>query len=218
MSIKLILSAILLFASIGCFAQKLSEKEKAVFDDIAFYRAKPNDDKVIVKWVMPIRYRIYGDTCQYIKKEIDSTFSQIKRLTNLDIKKTDDDDEVNFLIVVGREEASLNKLSEGIVKYANGYGGFYFRSNNKSEIFRAENLLFPESYRDRSIIRHSLKKNILKCIGLLSPTERSSNSLFYSQPNGKLKIDDFDAHLISAFYLESIKPGMTKEDVDPILK
>lgn len=208
---------LLLGLHLATFAQRLNEKEKAAFDDIAFYRARPNDYRVIVKWVSPIRYKIYGDTSQYIKKEVDSTFSQIRRLTKLDIKKTNDDDEVNFLIVAGREESALNRLSEGMVKYANAYGGFYFKSNSKSEIYRAENLIFPESYRDRTPLRHSLKKNLLRSIGLLSPTERNANSLFYSDHNDKLKIDDFDAHIISVFYQESIKPGMTKAEVDAIL-
>ena len=42
--------------------------------------------------------------------------------------------------------------------------------------------------------------------------------MFYSANNGKLKIDDFDAAIIKAFYNENIKPGMTKEEVDPLLQ
>ncbi len=195
------------------FSQNLTPKEKIVFDEIAYYKVKPNDNLKINKWVLPIRYKLFGDTSDYIKKEVDTTFNQLKRLTGLDIEKTNDDDEVNFIIVAINEMKIYPILSVEIEKYANKYGGYFFKVNNKNEIYRVESIIYPNSYGERFEIRSALKRNIIKCLGFFNYTEQAPNSIFYSQNNGKLKIDTFDSHLILKLYSPMIKPGMEKNQV-----
>lgn len=215
--LKFKLFLLFLFAlQVDSFSQQLTKSEKSVFDEIAYFRIKPNDYSRITKWVVPIRYKLYGDSSEYIKKEIDSTFAQLKRLTGLDIQKTNDDDEVNFVIAALTDDKVYPALSEETSKHANRYGGYYFKANNKNEIYRVENLIYPVSYKEKIELRASLKKSIVKSLGFFTPTEQMPNSFFYSQGNGKLKIDAFDSHIISTLYLPAIKTGMTKEEVEKI--
>jgi len=211
-----IIACLVFCVGFNAFAQNLTPKEKAVFDDIAYKRMQVGNYEVINKWAVPIRYQVFGDVPDYLLKEIDSTFNQIKALTALDIKRTTDNDEANFLIVLGTKD--INMLSKNMLKYLNTFGGHYYRTNKKSEIIRVECFLNAEKYSNRMDIRAALKKNLIKCIGFFKTTDSAPSSLFYSASNTKLKIDAFDSHIISAMYLPTIKAGMTKEEVDAILK
>ena len=207
-----------LFAlQIDSFSQQLTKNEKSVFDEIAYFRIKPDDHLRITKWIAPIRYKLYGDSSEYIKKEIDSTFAQLKRLTGLDIQKTNDDDEVNFVIAAINDDIVYPVLSSETSKYANKYGGYYFKTNGKNEIYRVENIIYPISYKEKIELRSALKKSIIKSLGFFTHTEQMPNSFFYSQGNGKLKIDAFDSHIISTLYLPTIKTGMIIDEVAKIL-
>lgn len=212
-----LLLAFLLVLQIDAFSQQLTKNEKSVFDEIAYFRIKPDDYLRITKWVVPIRYKLYGDSSEHIKKEIDSTFAQLKRLTGLDIQKTNDDDEVNFVIAAIIDDKVYPNVSAETIKHTNRYGGYYFKGNNKNEIYRVENIIFPVSYKEKIDLRSALKKSIIKSLGFFMPTEQVPNSFFYSQGNGKLKIDAFDSHIISTLYLPAIKPGMQIEEVNKIL-
>ena len=203
--------------NIDVSAQTLTPKEKLVFDDIVYFKVNPSEDLKISKWVSPIRYKLFGDSSEYIKKEIDSTFSQLKRLTGLDIEKTNDDDDVNFIIVAINDTKIYPILSTGIEKFANKFGGYFFKTNNKGEIYRVETVIYPNSYREKFEIRANLKRNIVKCLGFFNQTEQAPNSIFYAQTNGKLKIDAFDSHIISKFYSPMIKPGMDRAQVEELI-
>jgi hypothetical protein len=149
----------LILVSISALAQKLTDKEKIAFDDIAYSRVQPGSYEVIIKWVIPVRYKIYGSPEAYVLKEIDTTMAQIKKLTALDIEKTTDDDDANFIIVVGKADKDLEMLSNDMAKYLNAYGGYIYKPNAKGEIIRAENLFVPESYAgNRSDVRFAIKR------------------------------------------------------------
>ena len=108
-------------------------------------------------------------------------------------------------------------LSVETEKYANKYGGYFFKANNKNEIYRVESVIYPNSYGEKFEIRSALKRNIVKCLGFFNPTEQAPNSIFYSQSNGKLKIDAFDSHIITQLYSPLIKPGMEKAQVEEVI-
>ncbi|SOD11149.1 DUF2927 domain-containing protein [Pedobacter xixiisoli] len=211
---------ILLFfiSAIAAFGQKLTPKEKIVFDEIAYHRFRTGEYEKIHKWVVPIRYKVIGDSSKYILNEIDTTFSELARLTNLDIQKSDDDDEVNFIIALRNDVETIAQLSEHAKRYANTTGGFAYKANKKSEIYRLERVFAISKYRNKADVRYAVKKGIIGGFGLFKKSENAPKSLFYEANNGKLKIDAFDSAIITAFYNENIKAGMTKEEVDPLLQ
>ena len=206
---------LLLWVTLTTSAQNLSPEEKQVFDDIAYHRRQTGDYAVISKWVIPIRYKIYGDVDASLQKEIDSTFSQLQRLTKLDISKTTDDDEANFIFVIGAKDTQI--LSKNMEKYLNTYGGTQYRTNKGFEIYRVENVVMPEKYRFKQDVRFAIKKHIVKSIGFFKSSDLAPNSLFYTKNNNKLKIDSFDSHIIETLYRTDIKPGMTQDVVDQLL-
>jgi len=217
---KKVFFLILLFLNsvVTVFAQLLTEKEKIVFDEIAYHRFRTGEYEKIHKWVIPIRYKVIGDSSKYVLNEIDTTFSQLAKLTNLDIKKSNDNDEVNFLIALNNDAETVAQLSENARKYTNTFGGFAYKANKKSEIYRLERVFMVSKYASKADVRYIIKRGIVGSIGLFKKTENAPKSIFYNANNGKLKIDAFDSAIIKAFYSENIKPGMTKEEVDPLLK
>lgn len=205
-------------STIAVLAQKLAPKERLVFDQIAYHRIKVGEYEKITKWVVPIRYKIVGDSSKYIINEIDSIFSQLKRLTNLDIQKSDDNDEVNFMIALSTSPEALLNMTNNFAKYTNNYGGYFYRTNKKSEIYRMECLFAVEKYKSKSYARYAVRRGIIRSMGFFKQTNHAPSSIFYAEANHKLKFDAFDSAIISAFYSENIKPGMTKEEVDPLLQ
>lgn len=209
---------LLMLLSSTAFSQQLTTEEKYIFNEVAFTRRQTGEYELIHKWVIPIRYKVYGKADAFVLKTIDSAFAQIKRLTRLDISKTDNDDEVNYIFVVGKDEQELSRLSKGFDKYVNGYGATLFRSNKASEIIKAETLLMSEKYNDRAIAKSAIIKNIVKSIGFFKKTKLMPSSIFYEQLNGRQKLDEFDQHLISRLYDPQIKPGMDKDQVALVIR
>lgn len=207
-----------IISSLSVFAQKLTPKERVVFDQIAYHRVKVGEYEKITKWVVPIRYKIVGDSSKYIVNEIDSIFSQLKRLTNLDIQKSEDNDEVNFMIALSTSPEALFNMTNNFSKYANSYGGYFYRTNKKSEIYRMESLFAVGKYKSKSDARYAVRRGIIRSMGFFKQTNHAPSSIFYEEANHKLKFDAFDSAIITAFYNENIKPGMTKEEVDPLLQ
>lgn len=199
-------------------AQQLTQKEKVVFDEIAYHRRKTGEYEKIHKWVVPIRYKIVGDSSKYIINEIDSTFSQLRRLTHLDIQKSNDDDEVNFVIALSTSPEVLSTLSNNFEKLSAGYGGYFYRANAKSEIYKIESLFALSKYKSKADARYAVRKGIIRNLGFFKGTANAPSSVFYKEANQKLKFDAFDSNLITAFYNEKIKPGMTKDEVDPLFQ
>lgn len=207
--------ALLCLLNLGAFAQKLTDAEKYVFDDIAYHRRQNGEYAVISKWVVPIRYKIYGNVDNKLMKEIDSTFSHIKRLTQLDIAKTENDADANFIFVFGQTDAQV--LSKNMLKYLNTTGGTQYRTNKMFEITRVENVINPEKYTFKQDARFAVKKHIVKSMGFFKSTDLAPYSLFFVKSNNKSKIDDFDSHIITTLYRTDIKPGMTQEEVNQLL-
>lgn len=214
LKIRLTLSLLLLL-SIGAFAQTLTSEEKAVFDDIVYHRRQSGEYAIISKWVIPIRYKIYGEVDTWLLKEIDSTFSQLQKLTGLNIAKTTNDDEVNFIFVIGDKDT--HRLSPNMQKYLYTYGGSQYRTNKGFEITRVENVVMPDKYKFKQDVRYAVKKHLVKSMGFFKTSELAPYSLFYNKSNSKLKIDAFDSHIINTLYRADVKPGMTKDEVDKIL-
>jgi hypothetical protein len=204
-----------LFISKSSFSQKITAEAKLVFDVVAFDRTKIGEYEKIQKWVVPIRYKIYGDTSAYLVKEVDSNFSYIRKLTALDIKRTYNDDEANFMIVFGKtpnffEAYTMNKMP------LNSPGNYRKRVNKNGEIYWAQNLFNIEAYGSKAIVKNAIKRQLIKVLGF-QKTIAISNSFFSTAPNLKNKFDNFDSHIISTLYLPALKAGMTKDEVDKIL-
>ncbi len=209
---------LLILISTKVFSQDLPPKEKAVFDEIAYHRIKIGEYEKIHKWVIPIYYKIVGDSSKYIVEEIDSTFSQLRKLTKLDIRKSNDDDEVNFVINLSSNGEMPPSLSSILKKYMDSYGGYTYRANKNSELYRMESLFVLSKYSNKADVRHAVKKGIIRGMGFFKRSKNAPNSLFYNAGNRKLKLDDFDSAIIAAFYGEKIKAGMTKDEVDEVFK
>ncbi|MDQ7949270.1 MAG: DUF2927 domain-containing protein [Pedobacter sp.] len=214
---KIKLTLLLLIWCSCAFSQQLTAEEKIIFNEVAFTRKQVGEYELVHKWIIPIRYKVYGDADAFVLKTIDSTFAQIKRLTKLDISRTDDDAEVNYIFVVGKDEKERARLSKGFEKYVNSYGATLFRSNKASEIVKAETLLMSEKYNDRAAAKSAIVKNIVKSLGFFKRTKLISSSLFYEQNNGIQKISTFDSHIIAMLYHSLIRPGMDKDQVREIL-
>lgn len=206
---------IFLFISINidAYSQKLTLEEKAVFDEIVYQRKKVGEYETLTKWGKPIRYKIYGDTSEYLVKEVDSFFNFIKKITSLDIKKADINNKENFAIIFGAKLDGFKKFegspSENPFSYLIVWTSNY-------DFMKASISLNTKKLGSNTNIKNAFKKIIFKCLGFYKDSELAPNSIFNMKASSH-KITDFDLHIISALYNKKIKGGMTKDEVDKIL-
>lgn len=213
--LKLKFLILLLFTtSLNSFAQQLTENEKLVFDEVVYKRKKLGDYETLTKWTKPIRYKIYGDTSAYIVKEVDSFFNLIKKITALDIKKAANNSEENFILIFGNkpedfQEYTTNKTPlESAALYKR-------RVSDVSTIEWGQSLINTKKFADRLSVKNAIKKNVIKNIGFQNDSKLAPNSIFCTKGMNP-KVEDFDIHIITALYNPSIKPGMTRDEVDKI--
>ncbi|RZL33946.1 MAG: DUF2927 domain-containing protein [Pedobacter sp.] len=204
---------ILITISANVFSQQLTFQEKLVFDDVVYITPKGSSKKIISKWTSPIIYQIKGDAPEAFVKEVDTTFSEFRKLTGLNIKKTTTDDEANFIIQVEMELHSKNIKTPG-GGYMNYMGNFKHEANGKQEITRVENTIVILKRYSKSDVKYALKRMVLKSLGFFKKSEEREVSLFFSRTNSAIKIDKFDQNIIKFLYGNFVKPGMTKEEID----
>lgn len=214
LKIKIILF-LLLVSSVNSFAQKLTVAEKAVFDEIVYYRRVIGEYEAIYKWKNPIIYKIHGDTSSNLVKEVDSFFNLIKKITALDIKKANRNDKENFWIIIASEPGHFPKRLDGKNDSEIPYSHHINRSINY-ECYSAPMLINTKKIGSYTNNKNAIKKLIVKCLGFYKDSELAPNSIFNMKASSH-KITDFDLHIISALYNKKIKGGMTKDEVDKIL-
>ncbi len=205
------------FTVIQVSAQRLTEGEKAVFDEIVYKRRKVGEYEQLSKWVIPVRYKIYGDTSAYLVKEVDSFFELLKSLTSLDIQKASSGIEENFVIVFAKKPEDFQPYTI-TNKSLESPGLYRHKTNNRWEIYWGQSLINTDKMGGRSNAKVAIKKSVIKSFGFIKDSELAKNSIFYSRNYNMLKVDDFDSHIISTLYLPAVKPGMTRDQVDEILK
>ncbi|MFA6277003.1 MAG: DUF2927 domain-containing protein [Pedobacter sp.] len=208
---------LLIISSLNSFAQKLTENEKTVFDEIVYKRKQIGEYETLSKWAKPIRYKIYGDTSAYLVKEVDSFFNLLKKITPLDIKKSANESEENFTLVFGEKPADFQAYTS-TNRPLDAIGSYRVRATNGGEIYWGQSLINTKKFGSRANIKNAIKKNIVKCIGFSGSSQLAPSSVFTIKNTNDIKIEDFDIHIISALYLPAIKPGMTRDQVDEILK
>lgn len=201
--------------SIDAYSQKLTLEEKAVFDEIVYYRRVIGEYEAIYKWKNPIIYKIYGDTSSNLVKEVDSFFNLIKEITALDIKKANGNDKGNFWITIASEPSHFPKRLDGKSDSETLYSHHINRSINY-ECNSAPMLINTKKIGSFTNNKNAIKKLIVKCLGFYKDSELAPDSIFNMKANSS-KITDFDLHIISALYNKEIKGGMTKDEVDKIL-
>lgn len=205
-----------LFITFSATAQKLTPEEKTVFNEVVFKRRKAGEYETLSKWVVPVRYKIYGDTSLYLVKEVDSFFNQIRKLTALDIKKAASDTEENYQIVFGNKPEDFESYTLSKTPLTSP-GSYRIRSTKSSEIYWGQNLINIKKFGNRANAKNFFRRNIIKTLGFLNNSKLAPNSVFTILNSNLVKLDEFDGHIISALYLQAIKPGMTPDEVDKIL-
>ena len=208
------ISFLLLISSLNSFAQKLTEDEKTIFDEVVYKRKKVGDYETLVKWTKPIRYKIYGDTSEYLVKEVDSFFNTIRKLTSLDIKKATNSSEENYEVVFGKKPEDFIPYTL-LNKPLNSPGSYRVKLTKGIEINFGQSLINTKKYGSRLNIKNAVKRTIIKTLGFSNNSKLAPRSVF-TNLNHTIKLDDFDSHIISALYNPAIKPGMTKDEVDKI--
>ncbi|MVN21481.1 DUF2927 domain-containing protein [Mucilaginibacter arboris] len=205
------------FVTLSAFSQnRMSLVDKENFKTIALSKDQAGIP-IIKKWVVPIHYKVYSAKGAYSIVEIDSIFTQIKTLTNLDIERAKNDDEVNFSVFLGGKDDFGTQVPSVTAQSFSKYGGTYYKFNNKGEIYQAIDLITVASFTDQRDVRNALRRSIIKLFGFFNPLENTPTSIFYSQSNNVVNFDAYDSFLVRLLYGPRFTAGMNSAQVDEAL-
>ena len=171
------------------------------------------DSPRVIKWAKAIRIHLAGQYTPADERELDNIIFELSQLTGLSITKTNSIGDINIYIVPQSQ----------FVSYCTAYdpsnrqeGHFEVRDQN-NVINQAK--ICIENTTNEQLKHHLLREELTQSLGLGSDSYRYTNSIFQQDPQYQpTQYADIDKELIKLLYDKRIRPGMTREEIDQILK
>jgi hypothetical protein len=221
---NLYLSIILLLLTLQATAQKLSKDDIKNFKAVALFPNTLTDPTPIIrKWTIPICYKIYGssdaDYTQAVHGGASGTFAQLRTLTDLDIRKVDSPDSVNFTIIVGDYQKYASAINPGALNYFKGHkGNQTYYTSNANGINSVILVVDPQTYSSKAEVRSVLQIQLVWALGFFGKLD-TNNSVFSTRPQTlPFYFKPADAERIKTLYNKQILYGMKEPQLDEVLK
>lgn len=181
---------------------------------------------VVRKWSRPIVYKIYGTTGndKYDKTlagHLHQFFAKMGDLTAISIKQAVADSAVNFFIFIGDVEDADRLLTVDAKAYFNNHKAStgYYIFDETGYTSMVQRVLLDDL--TLQIIWPQVRQQILGSLGFpgtIKSRKKSlfSNDIYYWTPDRP--VDEFDAKIIKTLYQPTVKPGMTEQGLNELLK
>lgn len=183
----------------------------------------------VSRWTEPIRYRIAGDGATDLdRSEYASFFAHLARLTNLDMQETEERPNLSILILDAEERNAFVEALKAdgaaarmplIVEWAEevrypcvGQVGYENSANGRISgamiVIKAE----LEGVMRRSCIHEELTQ----ALGLMNDDDSVRPSIFNDDQEFAY-LTEHDEYLLRILYDRRLRPGMTEDEVRPLL-
>jgi hypothetical protein len=206
-------------------AQHFTDKQTDDFRAIALQPVNPLDTTLIIrKWAEPIYYHVYGSESvvfdHIVLHVTDTTFLQLRELTNLQIEKSDDNDLINFRIIIGNPDKYARLIPPDAVEYFKRHTGnqSYF-TNNADGINGVVLVLDPKLYITKAPLQTIVQVQLALSIGLMGRIDVYQNASLFDRHPAVLpsKFSEDDARVIKTLYNSLIHFGMNTDEVNAVL-
>ena len=164
--------------------------------------------KPLVKWKGPI---IYSPSGTLTRKQVDDFFKLMKRirlLTKLNMRMAKKGDKANLIINFMPKAELAKKVKKGI----NCYGTL--TGSGKTFTIKHAKAYIPSDRPDKTT--HCLIEETVQLFGLTNDSVVIKNSMFYEKSK-RNSLSVSDQILLKALYDPRLRPGMTKEQAQPVL-
>lgn len=162
----------------------------------------------LVKWKKRVLFSPSGTLTQAQVKKLFGVLERVRRLTKLDMRMVVKGEKPDLIIHFVPKDELAKKMAKGI----NCFGKI--GANDKYEIIRG-NAYIPSDRPDKT--DHCTVEETVQLFGLMNDSTLIKNSMFHEQST-RTSMSVTDQILLKALYDPRLKPGMTKEQAQPVLR
>lgn len=189
-----------------------SDKEIEYFTEIALGTEYGNNIEVVRKWDSDIRIKIKGDPNEKDIESLNQVISDINGIIG---------DKVYLTIVNTNENININFVSLSDFSICNAkpgnYGYFNCRWRN-NVIYGCDICIATDDSLLQEERSHMIREELTQSLGLMRDSFKYRDSIFYEGWTQTLNYSEIDRKMIEILYLDDVWLGMSKVEVERILK
>ena len=166
----------------------------------------------VQKWTSQILVQIHGHTTND-EQELDSIIAELSQLTGLSITKTTSGANVNIYFIE-QSQFKTYCTSYNPNQVQNGYFELSLSSNTINKVS-----ICIENHLSEQQKHHLLREELTQSLGIGNDSNQYLDSIFQQDPQYQVtQYAELDKEVIRLLYDHRVKPGMTKQEVDQILR
>lgn len=164
--------------------------------------------KPLVKWTSPIVFSPAGTLTVAQRDHLFGVVNRIRLLTGLDIKLPKQGEPANLIVFMKPNEEMKDKLPPGVNCLGN------LGANKNYEITQGKAFV-PSDRPDKT--DHCLVEETVQLFGVLNDSDIIKDSIF-NEKSDRTSLSLTDQIILKALYDPRLKTGMTRDEVQPVLK
>lgn len=220
---KKTLSFLLIFCTLclsqTTFAQKYSPQVKEYFKEIAMGSEFGRGQK-IAKWTKNMKIFVMGSKIPHMETELNKIIRELNQLVSpIRIQKVSSQAQANFVVFFGSSNDYVGKIEPNAGRYAHrNLALFYVRYTPQGSVKKGSMYVNTAKMRAPDTRQHLLREELTQALGLMKDSYRYPKSIFYQKFSRTNQYTNIDKKLIRLLYNNKIQPGMTKQQVDQVLR
>jgi hypothetical protein len=205
------------FLIIGCSfqsnANNFTQEEIDYFTEIVLGAEFGDEAPVIKKWIKNIRIKVSGEPTEEDLQTINNIVGDLNGLiAGIKIKLVDKNEN---LVIAFSPESEFSAIDPNYVP--TNYGFFWALWHDDNFVIHDASILISSAEVTRQERSHLIREELTQSLGLMNDSDKYNDSIFFQEWTEVTDFSEIDKAVIKLLYLNTIKPGMSKEQVLKIL-
>jgi hypothetical protein len=205
------------FLIIGCSfqsnANNFTQEEIDYFTEIVLGAEFGDEAPVIKKWIKNIRIKVSGEPTEEDLQTINNIVGDLNGLiAGIKIKLVDKNEN---LVIAFSPESEFSAIDPNYVP--TNYGFFWALWHDDNFVIHDASILISSAEVTQQERSHLIREELTQSLGLMNDSDKYNDSIFFQEWTEVTDFSEIDKAVIKLLYLNTIKPGMSKEQVLKIL-
>jgi hypothetical protein len=205
------------FLIIGCSFQSntntFTQEEIDYFTEIVLGTEFGDEAPVIKKWIKNIRIKVSGEPTEEDLQTINNIVGDLNGLiAGIKIKLVDKNEN---LVIAFSPESEFSAIDPNYVP--TNYGFFWALWHDDNFVIHDASILISSAEVTQQERSHLIREELTQSLGLMNDSDKYNDSIFFQEWTEVTDFSEIDKAVIKLLYLNTIKPGMSKEKVLKIL-
>jgi hypothetical protein len=205
------------FLIIGCSfqsnANNFTQEEIDYFTEIVLGAEFGDEAPVIKKWTKNIRIKVGGEPTEEDLQTINNIVGDLNGLiAGIKIKLVDKNEN---LVIAFSPKSEFSAIDPNYVPP--NYGFFWALWHDDNFVIHDASILISSAEVTQQERSHLIREELTQSLGLMNGSDKYNDSIFFQEWTEVTDFSEIDKAVIKLLYLNTIKPGMSKEQVLKIL-